>query len=648
MNKVMHRWRSNQCNNLRRLSTSSNGKFDTVINIRNANVYRFGDGKYAQPLFRDLTWTVEDGESWAVIGSGGGGEKTALLSMLLGRYRIAPYPPPPGGLFPFLSSTGLDPYSSVSIVAFGHRQQAGGAFYDYSARYGAVHEEDRLTLRQNMFPETIPPLRMPYEDPHDTPEPKQAISGEELARFNNLVTQLGLDQFLDLPLIALSNGQTRRARILKAILNRPQLLLLDEPLTGLDVKARPLLSSTLHDLHSKKAPRMILGLRVQDSLPDWVDHVAYVKGSTVIAGERNHVLGSVERGLGGWHGKPKKNGVAEKSRAQIGGVLIDLKSIKVQYGDRKVLDQLSWKIRQGERWHLIGENGSGKTTLLSLITGDHPQSYTQTRYLTSDSVSNTPSENPRETSSHLELFSQPRSRLPTTLLRSAIAIMSPELFDAFPRRSNMTVWDAIGTGFDGDFVPKGKKGVGSGIGMKVTSDSHLMRTGRGGHEGAMEGQAEWDEEENWRVGRVWEVLHALGPEAWERANVGGTRTQPDSSSQSYPSDVTRDFAKTSFPSLPLPQQRVVLLMRALVGRAPLILLDEVWSGMDEIMVRVAREYLRGDPSSTSTSPDGGGIGSDQAVVVITHWEEEVPWSLDEDPGVFKRFRLGGGKGLVEE
>ncbi|KAJ3902277.1 P-loop containing nucleoside triphosphate hydrolase protein [Lentinula edodes] len=574
----MHRWRSNQCNNLRRLSTSSNGKFETVINIRNANVYRFGDGKYVQPQFRDLTWTVEDGESWAVIGSGGGGERLLYqVLMLLGRYRIALYPPPPGGLFPFLSSTGLDPYSSVSIVAFGDRQQAGGAFYDYSARYGAVHEEDRLTLRQNMFPETIPPLRMPYEDPHDTPEPKQAISGEELASFNNLVTRLGLDQFLDLPLIALSNGQTRRARILKAILNRPQLLLLDEPLTGLDVKARPLLSSTLHDPHSKKAPRMILGLRAQDSLPDWVDHVAYVKGSTVIAGERNHVLGS---------------------------------SIKVQYGDRKVLDQLSWKIRQGERWHLIGENGSGKTTLLSLITGDHPQSYTQTRYLTSDS-----------------LFSQPRSRLPTTLLRSAIAIMSPELFDAFPRRSNMTVWDVIGTGFDGDFIPKGKEGIGS----------------------AMEGQVEWDEEENWRVGRVWEVLHALGPEAWERANVGGTRTQPDSSSQSYPSDVTRDFAKTSFPSLPLPQQRVVLLMRALVGRAPLILLDDVWSGMDEVMVRVAGEYLRGDPSSTSTSPDGGGgIGSDQVVVVITHWEEEVPWSLDEDPGVFKRFRLGGGKGLVEE
>ena len=42
---------------------------------------------------------------------------------------------------------------------------------------------------------------------------------------------MGLKKFLDLPLIALSNGQTRRARILKAIWTQPELLLLDEPLS---------------------------------------------------------------------------------------------------------------------------------------------------------------------------------------------------------------------------------------------------------------------------------------------------------------------------------------------------------------------------------------------------------------------------------
>lgn len=219
----------------------------------------------------------------------------------------------------------------------------------------------------------------------------------------------------------------------------------------------------------------------------------------------------------------------------------------------------------------------------------------------------------------------------------------------------MTVWDVIGTGFDGDFVPKGKQGVGSGIGMKVTGsdpESTPSRPGRGGCEGSMDGQDGWREEESWRISRVWEVLEALGPEAWKRASA----SVPNGPSSTVPlsSSLTHQFAQTSFPSLPLPQQRIVLLMRALVGRPPVILLDEVWSGMDETMVKVAREYLRGDSVATGEGEGeggeraGAGVGSDQAVVVITHWEEEVPWSREEDPGTFRRFRLSGGTGWVEE
>jgi hypothetical protein len=54
--------------------------------------------------------------------------------------------------------------------------------------------------------------------------------------------------------------------------------------------------------------------------------------------------------------------------------------------------------------------------------------------------------------------------------------------------------------------------------------------------------------------------------------------------------------------------------------------------MDEGMVDAARAYLRGD-----------GIGEDQAVVVVSHWEDEVPWGVED--GV-KKFRLEGGEGAV--
>jgi ABC-type lipoprotein export system ATPase subunit len=119
----------------------------------------------------------------------------------------------------------------VALVSFAHRPRAaGGAFYDYTSRYGAVREEDRITLRESMFGEydflNIQPkggkVKTPLEIAQD--EVKKGI-------FEDLTSRLGLSSLLDLPLIALSNGQTRRARIVKAILSEPELLVLDEPLS---------------------------------------------------------------------------------------------------------------------------------------------------------------------------------------------------------------------------------------------------------------------------------------------------------------------------------------------------------------------------------------------------------------------------------
>jgi len=64
-------------------------------------------------------------------------------------------------------------------------------------------------------------------------EQQDAFSKSEgrARRFEKLAEKLGLTHLLDLPLVALSNGQTRRARIVKALLEEPDILLLDEPLS---------------------------------------------------------------------------------------------------------------------------------------------------------------------------------------------------------------------------------------------------------------------------------------------------------------------------------------------------------------------------------------------------------------------------------
>src|SRR6266851_4313736 len=146
-------------------------------------------------------------------------------------------PPPPGGPLPSLSLKSRPINEAVSFVSFAPRLRAsGGAFYDYTARYGAVRDDDRVTLRQSMFPEESGLVQDSIKSfivDRSHREQQDAFSKSEgrARRFEKLAERLGLTHLLDLPLVALSNGQTRRARIVKALLEEPDILLLDEPLS---------------------------------------------------------------------------------------------------------------------------------------------------------------------------------------------------------------------------------------------------------------------------------------------------------------------------------------------------------------------------------------------------------------------------------
>ena len=158
---------------------------------------------------------------------------------MLGHTRIHPSPPPPGGLFPFLTlrPTPLDPYKHVSLVSFSHRPRSQTGFLDYSARYGAVWDEDKRTLRETLFPELVEKIRRAELN---LPERStEGIVGSEVKNqevlLEWLIEKLDLERLLDLPMIALSNGQTRKARIVKTLVGqlgvRPELVLLDEGLS---------------------------------------------------------------------------------------------------------------------------------------------------------------------------------------------------------------------------------------------------------------------------------------------------------------------------------------------------------------------------------------------------------------------------------
>ncbi|EJD34985.1 P-loop containing nucleoside triphosphate hydrolase protein [Auricularia subglabra TFB-10046 SS5] len=207
----------------------------------------------------------------------------------------------------------------------------------------------------------------------------------------------------------------------------PKLLVVDAPLTGLDPHARPVLSALLQSLHEEKAPRVIMALRAQDPLPEWITHVLRVsdgRAETITASSFTPAEMQVS--------KPATSPRHHRQHVEErGDVLAELKDVNVAYHERHVLLDVNWTIRAGEKWHLQGYNGSGKTTLTSLLTGAHPQSYTQ---------------------KHLHLFGLPRPKMPTPVLAQRIGHTSPEIAAAAPRRATLTAADLIGTGFDGHFA----------------------------------------------------------------------------------------------------------------------------------------------------------------------------------------------------
>ena len=52
-----------------------------------------------------------------------------------------------------------------------------------------------------------------------------------------------------------------------------------------------------------------------------------------------------------------------------------MKDTSVSYGGVNILQDINWRMREGENWAIIGPNGAGKSTLISLICADNPQAY---------------------------------------------------------------------------------------------------------------------------------------------------------------------------------------------------------------------------------------------------------------------------------
>ena len=657
-------------------SYSNKAPSPSIIRIDNGTFYRRfpstaveGDATTNPPLFPGLTFNLlsqtTKQQHWAAIGPSNAG-KTTLFQILRGQHLCIP---PTARSFPYLASEEVEqvyrnPARAIQYVGFdGERGGVGragtrGAYL--SARYESRREDTDFSVLDYLKGNT-----------ELNPSKEHAGTGMEDHGLQKVVENLNLQALVEMPMSNLSNGQMRRARIAKALLGRPMVLLLDEPFMGLDPPTVAHLSRLLHSLAEAEAPRLVLALRPQDPLPEWITHVMRLGTSldVVSQGARHtsipenikahnfmrkpqvgtsDLISLFQLGLpisnAGIEGQrtPKapmsREGLplGEKSAPKLrerGEVLVAMNGVRVAYGEKVILGNwqqrsspmnriedskpntgLWWHIRRGQRWGVFGPNGSGKTTLISLICSDHPQAYSQP----------------------IEIFG--RNRLPQAGrpgisifdIQARIGQSSPEIHAFFPK--NLSIRQTLENAWADTFLGTPKL-TGE---IDETVDSCLR----------------WFEAE-------------LNPSF-------------DPSTTHYKQDIARslrvaeprsiDWADNlAFGEAPFSAQRVALFLRAIIKKPDLVVLDEAFSGMDEYVRDKCMLFLTwGEMKSfTASTVDDvetryvvptpkpalkgrhviTGLSDEQALICVSHVKEEVPglvrhWMCLSEPGMGEAPRSG--------
>ncbi|KAA8999878.1 molybdate ABC transporter ATP-binding protein ModF [Affinibrenneria salicis] len=211
----------------------------------------------------------------------------------------------------------------------------------------------------------------------------QVIQDEvnDASRCQHLAQQFGIAHLLNRRFKYLSTGETRKTLLCQALMAQPDLLILDEPFDGLDVDSRAQLAAMLAEL-AEQGYTLALILNRFDDIPDFVNHVGVLADCTLSRiGTRSEVLAEALVAQLAHSERLAQMQLPEAEDPRRDAALPDdlarvqLRNGIVSYNDRPVLHGLNWEVLPGQHWQIVGPNGAGKSTLLSLITGDHPQGY---------------------------------------------------------------------------------------------------------------------------------------------------------------------------------------------------------------------------------------------------------------------------------
>lgn len=202
---------------------------------------------------------------------------------------------------------------------------------------------------------------------------------ERPARVKQLLESTGLGPFADRPAGKLSGGMKQKVGLCGALVHDPDLLILDEPTTGVDPLSRRQFWSLIDEIRAGR-PSMSVAISTayMDEAQQWDWIIAMDDGRVLATGTPAELMQrtgttDLEKCFIALLPEEKRSGHTELTIppriANQSGIAIDAKGLTRAFGDFIAVDHVTLSIERGEIFGFLGSNGCGKSTTMKMLTG---------------------------------------------------------------------------------------------------------------------------------------------------------------------------------------------------------------------------------------------------------------------------------------
>ena len=215
-----------------------------ILDFRNVTI-RYGE----RTILKDLNWTVRQGEHWALSGENGSGKST-LLSLVCADNPQA---------------------YACNIELFGRRRGSGESIWDIKKHIGYVSPE-----MHRAYMKDIPAIDIVASGLSDSIGLYHRPKAEEKQQCLSWMKTFGIDGIADRTFLKLSSGEQRLCLLARAFVKDPELLILDEPMHGLDLRNRQMVKEIIDRFCSDPRKTMVMVTHYEEELPGCITHKLYL------------------------------------------------------------------------------------------------------------------------------------------------------------------------------------------------------------------------------------------------------------------------------------------------------------------------------------------------------------------------------------